>query len=79
MSTIASAEEKVKPEIKTVLFHRIDSQLFNTALNIVQYVTEIKKPDASALTSSTRQAWNRSVQDVSPPRSIPPLKALHVH
>jgi hypothetical protein len=48
-STIASAEEKVKPEIKTVLFHRIDSQLFNTALNIVQYVTEIKKPDGERL------------------------------
>jgi len=29
-STIASAEEKVKPEIKTVSLHRIDSQLFNT-------------------------------------------------
>jgi hypothetical protein len=48
-STIASAEEKVKPEIKTVLFHRIDSQLFNTALQIVQYVTEIKKPDGERL------------------------------
>ncbi|MGA3010487.1 MAG: S46 family peptidase [Terracidiphilus sp.] len=48
-STIASAEEKVKPEIKFVLFHRTDSQLFNTALNIVQYVTEIKKPDGERL------------------------------
>ncbi|MGA2832178.1 MAG: S46 family peptidase [Terracidiphilus sp.] len=48
-STIASAEEKVKPVIKTVLFHRTDSQLFNTALNIVQYVTEIKKPDGERL------------------------------
>ena len=48
-STIASAEEKVKPEIKTVLFRRTDSQLFNTALQIVQYVTEIKKPDGERL------------------------------
>ena len=48
-STIASAEEKVKPEIKFVLFHRTDSQLFNTALNIVQYVAEIKKPDGERL------------------------------
>jgi hypothetical protein len=48
-STIASAEEKVKPEIKSVLFRRTDSQLFTIALQIVQYVTEIKKPDGERL------------------------------
>ena len=48
-STIASAEEKVKPEIKTTLFRRTDSQLFSIAMQIVQYVTEIKKPDGERL------------------------------
>jgi hypothetical protein len=47
--TIARVEEQVKPEIKGQLFRRTDSQLFNIALSIVQYVTEIKKPDAERL------------------------------
>ena len=34
--TIASAEEKAKPEIKSQLFRRTDSQLFTIALQIVQ-------------------------------------------
>jgi hypothetical protein len=47
--TIARAEEKVKPEIKSQLFHRADSRLFSLALQIVQYVAEIKKPDGERL------------------------------
>jgi hypothetical protein len=47
--TIARAEEKVKPEIKGQLFRRTDSQLFTLALQIVQYVAEIKKPDGERL------------------------------
>jgi hypothetical protein len=47
--TIARVEEQVKPEIKGQLFRRTDSQLFNIALSIVQYVAEIKKPDAERL------------------------------
>jgi hypothetical protein len=47
--TIARAEEKVKPEIKGQIFRRSDSQLFGLALQIVQYVTEIKKPDGERL------------------------------
>jgi hypothetical protein len=47
--TIAKAEEKVKPEIKGQLFRRADSQLFNLALTLVQYVAEIKKPDGERL------------------------------
>jgi hypothetical protein len=46
---IARAEEKVRPEIKGQLFRRTDSQLFNLALTIVQYVAEIKKPDGERL------------------------------
>jgi hypothetical protein len=46
---IAGAEEKVKPEIKGQLFRRTDSRLFTLALQIVQYVAEIKKPDGERL------------------------------
>jgi hypothetical protein len=48
--TIARTEEKVKPEIKGQLFRRTDSELFSLALEIVQYVAEIKKPDGERLT-----------------------------
>jgi hypothetical protein len=47
--TIANVEEQLKPEIKGLLFHRTDSQMFEIALNIVQYVAEIKKPDGERL------------------------------
>jgi hypothetical protein len=47
--TIADAEEKLRPEIKGRVFRRTDSQLFTIALEIVQYVTEIKKPDGERL------------------------------
>jgi hypothetical protein len=47
--TIAHVEEQVKPEIKGQIFHRTDSRLFGMALNIVQYVAEIKKPDGERL------------------------------
>ena len=47
--TIAGAEEKLRPEMKAQVFRRADSQLFNLAMTIVQYVTEIKKPDGERL------------------------------
>jgi hypothetical protein len=47
--TIARAEEKMKPEVKIQVFRRIDSRLFTLALQIVQYVSEIKKPDGERL------------------------------
>jgi hypothetical protein len=47
--TIARVEEQVKPEIQSQLFRRTDSRLFTNALQIVQYVTEIKKPDGDRL------------------------------
>ena len=48
-TTIARAEEKVKPEIQGQLFRRGGSQLFGFALQIVQYVAEIQKPDGDRL------------------------------
>ena len=47
--TIARVEEQVKPEIKGQIFHRADSQLFTIALQIVQLVAEVKKPDGDRL------------------------------
>jgi hypothetical protein len=41
--------EKMKPEIKGQVFRRVDSQLFSLALMIVQYVSDIKKPDGDRL------------------------------
>ena len=47
--TIAAAEEKVKPEVKAQFLRRTDSRFFTIALQIVQYVAEIKKPDGERL------------------------------
>jgi hypothetical protein len=47
--TIAAAEEKVKPEVKAQFLRRTDSRLFTIALQIVQFVAEIKKPDGERL------------------------------
>ena len=46
---IAGAVEKMKPEIKGRVFRRTNSELFTQALNIVQYVAEVKKPDGERL------------------------------
>lgn len=47
--TIARVEEQLKPEFKVQMFRRTDSRLFTIALQIVQYVAEIKKPDGERL------------------------------
>ena len=47
--TIAATEEKLKPELRLQVFRRTDSQLFTLALQIVQYVAEIHKPDGDRL------------------------------
>jgi hypothetical protein len=47
--TIAKVEENVKPEIKHQLFRRTGSQLFSLAIELVQYVAEVKKPDGERL------------------------------
>jgi hypothetical protein len=46
---IARVEELEKPEIKKQVFRRSGSQLFALALEIVQYVAEVKKPDGERL------------------------------
>ena len=46
---IARAVELARPEIKKQVFRRTDSQLFTLAMEIVQYVAEVKKPDGERL------------------------------
>lgn len=46
---VARAVELAKPVIKRQVFRRADSQLFTLALEIVQYVAEVKKPDSDRL------------------------------
>jgi hypothetical protein len=46
---IAGAEEKLKPEIKGQYFRRTGGQLLSTAIEIVRYVSEVKKPDGERL------------------------------
>jgi Peptidase S46 len=47
--TIAKAEEQEKPEIRYQVYRRTDSRLFAIALQLVQYATEIKKPDGERM------------------------------
>jgi len=47
--TIARVEEQMKADIPKRVFRRTDSQLFTFALEIVQYVAEVKKPDSERL------------------------------
>ena len=45
---IAAAEEKATTR-KNLIFRQLDSRLYNLALNIVQYVAEVKKEDGKRL------------------------------
>ena len=46
---IAGAEEKLKPEIKGQMFRRTGGQMLSTAIELVEYVAEVKKPDGERL------------------------------
>ena len=46
---IAQAEKEATPRVKEQVFHSLDSQLATLAMNIVQYVAEIQKPDDQRL------------------------------
>ncbi len=48
-NTIAEAQKKAAGRVKERYFHALDSQLATLAMNLVQYVEEIKKPDANRL------------------------------
>jgi hypothetical protein len=46
---VAHAVDLAKPEMQRRIFRRTDGQLFSFALQIVQYVAEVKKPDGDRL------------------------------
>jgi Peptidase S46 len=46
---VTHAVDLARPEMKKRIFRRTDSQLFSYALQIVQYVVEVKKPDGDRL------------------------------
>jgi len=46
---VSHAVDLAKPEMQRRIFRRTDSQLFSFALQIVQYVAEVKKPDGERL------------------------------
>ncbi len=48
-SDIAAAEQKAASRVKEAYYHSTDSQLSSLAVNIVEYVAEIKKPDGERL------------------------------
>jgi hypothetical protein len=75
---ISGAVEKMKPEMKGQIFRRTDSQLFTLALQIVQYVAEIKKPDGERLPQYHEAALELlRYRLLSPAKSIPPRISLH--
>jgi hypothetical protein len=47
--SIARVVQQMKAEVPQQIFRRTDSQLFGFALQIVQYVAEVKKPDSERL------------------------------
>jgi len=47
--TIAKAEEQVKSEVRYQVYRRTDSRLFAIAMVLVQYATEMKKPDGERM------------------------------
>jgi len=69
--TIARIEDQVKPEIKAQIFRRADSRLFSIALQIVQYVAEIKKPDSDRLPGFNDASLDRVKFQMLSPAPIP--------
>ncbi|MGD0680485.1 MAG: S46 family peptidase [Terracidiphilus sp.] len=76
---IDAAVEKMKPEMKGQIFRRTDSRLFTIALQIVQYVTEIKKPDGERL-PQYHEAGLESLnqQMMSPAKIYPSTEKLYM-
>ena len=77
--TIARVEEQVKPEIQGQLFRRSDSRLFGIALQIVQYVAEVKKPDGDRLPGyHDAQLESLRFQLLSPATIAPSTEKLYM-
>ena len=49
LAAIAEAERKAESRLNDSYYHALDSDLYNIATSIIDYVTEIKKPDGERL------------------------------
>ena len=67
---IAAAERKSAARAKEVYFHGLDSQLATLAARIVQYVTEIRKPDGDRLAGYHESQLESLRQQVFSPAPI---------
>ena len=77
--TIARVEEQIKPQIKSQFFRRTDSQLFGIALQIVQYVAEVKRPDGDRLPSyHDAQLESLRFRLLSPAKIYPATEKLYM-
>jgi len=77
--TIARAVDIEKPLFKDQLFHRTDSELFGIALQLVQYVAEVKKPDGDRLPGyHDAQLESLRFQLLSPAKIYPATEKLYM-
>ena len=76
---VAHAVELAKPEMQKRIFRRTDSQLFSLALQIVQYVVEVKKPDGDRLPQYHEAGLDSlRYQLLSPAPIHPPVEKLYM-
>ncbi len=77
--TIARAVDLEKPLFKDRLFHRTDSELFGIALQLVQYVAEVKKPDGDRMPGyHDAQLESLRFQLLSPAKIYPSTEKLYM-
>jgi hypothetical protein len=68
--TIARVEDQYKAEIPKRVFRRTDSQLFTFALEIVQYVAEVKKPDSERMPTYYSAGLDSLMQQLLSPAKV---------
>ncbi len=76
---VSHAVDLAKPEMQKRIFRRTDSQLFSFALQIVQYVSEVKKPDGDRLPQYHEAGLDSlRFQLLSPAPVHPPVEKLYM-
>ena len=76
---VARAVDLARPEFEKRIFRRTDSQLFSFALQIVQYVAEVKKPDGERLPQYHEAGLDSlRFQLLSPAPIHPPVEKLYM-
>jgi hypothetical protein len=76
---VARAVDLARPEMPRMRFRRADSQLFSFALQIVQYVAEVMKPDGGRLPQYHEAGLDSlRFQLLSPAAVHPPVEKLYM-